>query len=147
MKKLQPLLEAEGLAVFYHDAEDERGLDQLIIPLAKEDGSALNVELNTLPDPHGLYPTTQFIQCFISLTMQVPQTHELTIRALINDINLELPIGSFNFHESGIVFYKYTIVVDKEYPHETIDALLNALDISNHLFQSYEQSFLSLLVK
>ncbi len=67
-------------------------------------------------------------------------------KSFIQQINLELPLGSFHFHEAGIIFYKYTIIVDKEYPKDNnIEAVLNALDISNHLFQTYEGPLLKLL--
>lgn len=141
MQKLKPLLESQGLAVFYK--EDD--VDQLIIPLAKEDGTALNCELNTIEDPHDLYPQTEFIQLFITLNIEVTAIQEDAVKAAIGYVNLALPIGSFNYHESGVIFYKYSIIVDKNYPQDSVTEVLNSIDISNHLFQSYEASFIEIL--
>ena len=146
MQTLKPLLEAEGFAVFHQESQTDHGTDQLIIPLAKEDGSALNIELNQISDTAGTYPQTHFIQCFITLNIEIDKMKEAMVKSFIQQINLELPLGSFHFHEAGIVFYKYTIIVDRAYPKDAnIDSVLNALDISNHLFQTYESPLLKLL--
>lgn len=138
MQELKPQLEAEGFAVIYKESHGNSTVDQLVVPMAKEDGTALNLEINTIDDPQGIYPETEFVQCFIAIPIQIPREKNTEIQILLNKINIELPIGGFYLHEVNIIFYKYTIVVHHNDKEKIITRLMDSLDISNHLFQSYE---------
>jgi len=138
MQELKPQLEAEGFATFYKETTPERGVDQLILPLAKEDGTALNLEINTIPDTQNIYPDTEFIQCFIAIPLEVKEAKFSETIALLNKINMELPLGSFSLHEAGVIFYKYSLVISRDDRMALFSRLINSIDISNHLFQNYE---------
>lgn len=145
MQELKPKLEAEGFAVFYQEITNDRGVDQLIIPIAKEDGTAVNLEINTIIDEQGIYPETEFIQCFMAIPVQIESEKFLDSKTLLNKINLELPIGSFNLHEAGIIFYKYTLIIRHHEKEQLFSRLIDCIDISNHLFQNYENYILESL--
>jgi len=138
MQELKPQLEEEGFAVFYKEANKDTAVDQLIVPIAKEDGTALNLEINTIDDPQGIYPVTEFVQCFIAIPIQINNEKTVEIYTLLNKINIELPMGGFYLHEAGIVFYKYTIVVHDNDREKILARLMDSIDISNHLFQNFE---------
>ena len=145
MQELKPKLEAEGFAVFYKAAESDESSDQLILPVAKEDGSALSIELHTIADPQNMYPQNTLIQIFMSVVVEIKEEKFADIRHLIEDINLELTLGSFHLHPSGIVFFKYTFIAAKENTEAVIHPLMDAIDISNHVFQSVEPHILNFL--
>lgn len=138
MQELKPQLEEAGFAVFYKESSEDIAVDQLIVPIAKEDGTALNLEINTIEDSQGIYPETEFVQCFIAIPLQVNSEKTAEVYTLLNSINMELPMGGFCLHEAGIVYYKYTIVVHHQDKNIILTRLMDSIDISNHLFQSFE---------
>jgi hypothetical protein len=144
MKELKPQLEAQGFAVFYKEADNSDATDQLILPVAREDGSALSIEINAIADPEGMYPQSDLIQIFMTISMQIDPNKFQDVSQLLSQINLELALGSFNLHLSGIIFFKYTYIAAKN-EQKIVQPLIDAIDISNHVFQSYEPHIVNFL--
>ena len=145
MKEIQPKLEEEGFAVFYKEASQDHTVDQLIIPVAKEDGSALNIEVNVLVDKESIYPLTHLIQIFMTMATPIPKEKLIDLQSLLTNLNQEIALGAFHLHESGIVYFKYTLLWDKEKQDTLLHPLIDALDISNHIFQTIEPHIINFL--
>jgi len=106
LRDIQKCLDQEGFSTSFQVANPEQPLDQLFVLLELEERDVqLALELVYVPDVEEEFENVKLLQFFVMLPFEIQEADAAQVRKSILQLNLNLPLMAFGFHEVDEYLY------------------------------------------